>query len=51
MIRPRLINGVFEDPGLYAEFLFENRAFLFDLSDLALLAPRKRVDRRMGLRR
>jgi ribonuclease Z len=37
---PRLINGPFEDPGLYIPFLFENRAVLFDLGDIYALAPK-----------
>ena len=38
---PLLINGVWGDPALYIEFLFERRALLFDLGDLATLPGRK----------
>ncbi len=37
----RLVNDSFGDPALYVEFKFERRALLFDLGDLASLAPRK----------
>lgn len=38
---PHLVNGPAGDPALYVELLFERRALLFDLGDLAALAPRK----------
>ena len=37
---PRLINGPFDDPGLYIPFLFEDRAILFDLGDIHALMPK-----------
>ncbi len=37
---PRLINGPFDDPGLFVPFQFDRRAILFDLGDNARLAPR-----------
>ncbi len=37
---PRLVNGPFDDPTLFIPFLFINRALMFDLGDIAALAPR-----------
>lgn len=37
---PRLVNGPFDDPALFVPFRHENRALLFDLGDIAALAPR-----------
>ena len=41
IFQPRLVNGPFGDPGLHLDILFERRALLFDLGDIASLAPRK----------
>lgn len=41
ILSPHLVNGSFGDPTLYLDFRFERRALLFDLGDLAALAPRK----------
>jgi len=41
IFQPRLVNGPFGDPALFVDVLFERRALLFDLGDLAALPPRK----------
>ena len=47
LLHPTLVNGRSGDPALYIETLFEKRAILFDLGDIAPLSPRKvhRLDR------
>lgn len=40
LLRPRLVNGPFDDPGLFVPLLFEKRAFIFDLGDIQALSPR-----------
>jgi ribonuclease Z len=39
-LHPRLINGPFDDPGLYIAFIFEKDAILFDLGELDSLSSR-----------
>ena len=41
LLHPALVNGRFGDPALYIETLFEKRAIMFDLGDIASLSPRK----------
>lgn len=41
LFRPQLVNGPFGDPALYVDVLFERRALLFDIGDIAALEPRK----------
>jgi ribonuclease Z len=38
---PHLVNDPFGDPALYVQLVFERRALLFDLGDLARLSPRQ----------
>ena len=41
IVQWQLVNDPFGDPGVYGEFMFEKRAVLFDLGDIANLSPRK----------
>lgn len=38
---PQLINGPFDDPGLFIDLVFERRALMFDLGDISRLPARK----------
>ncbi len=41
LLHPHLVNGRYGDPAVYVETLFERRALLFDLGEIAALPPRK----------
>jgi ribonuclease Z len=41
IFHPELVNGVYGDPALYVDLMFEKRGLLFDLGDVRALAPRK----------
>ena len=41
IVHCRLINGPLGDPVVYASVMFERRALLFDIGDIAALTPRK----------
>jgi ribonuclease Z len=41
LFHPCLVNGRYGDPAVYVETLFERRALLFDLGEIAALPPRK----------
>jgi ribonuclease Z len=40
-IHPRLVNGPFDDPGLYIAFIFEKYSILFDLGEIYSLSSRE----------
>ncbi len=39
-LHPKLVNGPFDDPGLFIPLFFEHRALMFDLGDISSLSPR-----------
>lgn len=39
-LHPRLVNGPYDDPGLFIGFLFEKRSILFDLGEIACLSSK-----------
>lgn len=41
LFQPQLVNGPFDDPVLYLDFLFERRALLFDCGNIRRLSTRK----------
>lgn len=41
LLHPQLVNAPFQDPGLLVDCLFDRRALLFDLGDLASVPPKK----------
>ena len=41
LLHPTLLNGRTGDPALYVEMLFEKRAIMFDLGDIAALSTRR----------
>lgn len=41
LFQASMVNGPFEDPVLFLDFLFEKRALLFDIGDIRRLPPRK----------
>ncbi len=39
-LHPRLVNGPYDDPGLFIGFLFEKRSILFDLGEISCLSSK-----------